>query len=218
MFEHMTKTRVYAYLTGIFCALIIASNILGTKTLKFEFIMLPCSILTFPILFIVNDILSEIYGFKMAKQVIYLGFILNIVVVVLYSIAIALPSNSPNADAFSSVLSTTPRLFIAGLMSYFLSNIINSKIMVILKEKYYNLLFVRCITSTAVGEAIDSIIFITVAFIGVFPPELIVTMICCQVVFKVLYEIIAYPLTRKIITFIRTLDDGELKDILKQEV
>ena len=218
MIEHMTKTRVYAYLTGIFCALIIASNILGTKTLKFEFIMLPCSILTFPILFIVNDILSEIYGFKMAKQVIYLGFILNIVVVVLYSIAIALPSNSPNADAFSSVLSTTPRLFIAGLMSYLLSNIINSKIMVILKEKYCNLLFVRCITSTAVGEAIDSIIFITVAFIGVFPPELIVTMICCQVVFKVLYEIIAYPLTRKIITFIRTLDDGELKDILKQEV
>lgn len=218
MFEHMTKTRVYAYLTGIFCALIIASNILGTKTLKFEFIMLPCSILTFPILFIVNDILSEIYGFKMAKQVIYLGFILNIVVVVLYSIAIALPSNSPNADAFSSVLSTTPRLFIAGLMSYLLSNIINSNIMVILKEKYYNLLFVRCITSTAVGEAIDSIIFITVAFIGIFPPELIVTMICCQVVFKVLYEIIAYPLTRKIITFIRTLDDGELKDILKQEV
>ena len=218
MFEHMTKTRVYAYLTGIFCALIIASNILGTKALKFEFIMLPCSILTFPILFIVNDILSEIYGFKMAKQVIYLGFILNIVVVVLYSIAIVLPSNSPNADAFSSVLSTTPRLFIAGLMSYLLSNIINSNIMVILKEKYYNLLFVRCITSTAVGEAIDSIIFITVAFIGVFSPELIVTMICCQVVFKVLYEFIAYPLTRKIISIIRTLDDGELKDILKQEV
>lgn len=218
MFEHMTKTRAYAYLTGIFCALIIASNILGTKTLKFEFIMLPCSILTFPILFIVNDILSEIYGFKMVKQVIYLGFILNIVVVALYSIAIVLPSNSPNADAFSSVLSTTPRLFIAGLMSYLLSNIVNSKIMVILKEKYYNLLFVRCITSTAVGEAIDSMIFITVAFIGVFPLELIITMICCQVVFKVLYEFIAYPLTRKIISSIRTLDDGELKDILKQEV
>ena len=132
----MTKTKAYSYLTGTFCALIIASNILATKTLKIEFIMLPCSIMTFPILFIVNDILSEIYGYKMAKNVIYLGFILNIIAVILYSIAIMLPSDSPNAEAFSSILSTTPRLFIAGLISYLMGNIINSKIMVVLKEKY----------------------------------------------------------------------------------
>ena len=78
MFENLTKTRLYSILTGMFCALIIMSNILGTKTLKFEWIMLPCSILTFPLLFVINDILSEIYGFKMAKNVIYLGLILNI--------------------------------------------------------------------------------------------------------------------------------------------
>ena len=207
MFEQTTKTKAYSYLTGTFCALIIASNILATKTLKIEFIMLPCSIMTFPILFIVNDILSEIYGYKMAKNVIYLGFILNIIAVILYSIAIMLPSDSPNAEAFSSILSTTPRLFIAGLISYLMGNIINSKIMVVLKEKYNDYLFVRCIASTVVGEAIDSIIFITVSFYGVFPGELIITMICCQVVFKVLYEIIAYPITRKIIIFVKTLDD-----------
>lgn len=214
MFENLTKSRIYAYLTGIFCALIIASNILGTKTLKIDFIMLPCSILTFPMLFIVNDILSEIYGFKMTKNVIYLGFILNIVVVVLYSIAIMLPSNSPTAGAFSTILSTTPRLFLAGLLSYILSNIINSQIMVKFKEKYYNLLFVRCIVSTAVGEAIDSIIFITAAFYGIFSWDLIITMICCQVVFKVLYELVAYPVTRKVISVIKSVDDGELKGII----
>ena len=203
----MTKTKAYSYLTGTFCALIIASNILATKTLKVEFIMLPGSIMTFPILFIVNDILSEIYGYEMAKNVIYLGFILNIIAVILYSIAIMLPSDSPNAEAFSSILSTTPRLFIAGLISYLMGNIINSKIMVVLKEKYNDYLFVRCIASTVIGEAIDSIIFITVSFYGVFPGELIITMICCQVVFKVLYEIIAYPITRKIIIFVKTLDD-----------
>ena len=207
MFEQTTKTKAYSYLTGTFCALIIASNILATKTLKIEFIMLPCSIMTFPILFIVNDILSEIYGYKMAKNVIYLGFILNIIAVILYSIAIMLPSDSPNAEAFSSILSTTPRLFIAGLISYLMGNIVNSKIMVVLKEKYTDYLFVRCIASTVIGEAIDSIIFIAVSFFGVFPGELIITMICCQVVFKVLYEIIAYPLTRKIIFSVKTLDD-----------
>lgn len=214
MFEHITKARMYAYLTGIFCALIIASNILGTKTLNIGFVMLPCSILTFPMLFIVNDILSEIYGFEMTKKVIYLGLFLNVVVVVFYSIAIMLPSNSPNADAFSAILGTTPRLFVAGLISYAVSNLINSQIMVKLKEKYHEKLFVRCITSTAVGEAIDSIIFITVGFLGVFSLDLIITMICCQVVFKVLYELIIYPVTRRAILYVRTLDDGELKNII----
>ena len=71
MFKNITKTRMYSYLTGMFCALIIISNILGTKTLKFEFIMLPCSILTFPMLFIINDILSEIYGFEMTKMLFF---------------------------------------------------------------------------------------------------------------------------------------------------
>lgn len=184
---------------------------MGTKTLKFEWIMLPCSILTFPALFIINDILSEIYGFKLTKNVIYLGFILNILAVVLYSIAIMMPSNSPNADAFSTILSTTPRLFIAGLCSYIISNLVNSKILVSLKEKYYDQLFARCMLSTVVGEAIDSIIFISVAFLGIFSFDLIVTMVCCQVLFKSLYELISYPVTRKVIYSIRKLDDGELK-------
>ena len=211
MFENLTKTKLYSLLTGMFCALIIMSNILGTKTLKFEWIMLPCSILTFPALFIINDVLSEIYGFELTKKVIYLGFVLNILAVVLYSIAIMLPSNSPNADAFSTILATTPRLFIAGLCSYIISNIVNSKILVVLKEKYYDMLFARCMLSTVAGEALDSVIFISVAFLGVFPQDLIVTMICCQVLFKCLYELISYPVTRKVIHAIRKIDDGELK-------
>ena len=207
MFEDMTKTKIYALLTGMFCALIIMSNILGSKTLKIEFIILPCSILTFPMLFIINDILSEIYGYEKTKEVIYLGFILNIIAIILYTIAITFPSDSPNAEAFAAILGTTPRLFIAGLCSYIVSNLLNSKIMIKLKEKHSQLLFMRCIVSTAIGEAADSIIFISVAFIGTFSMDVILTMICCQIVFKVLYEIIIYPVTRKAILFIRTLDE-----------
>ena len=211
MFENNTKTRVYAYLMGIFCASIIVSNILATKTLEFEFIALPCSILTFPVLFIVNDILSEIYGYKMTRDVIYLGFIINIIAIALYHLAMAFPSSSPNAPSFAMLLSTTPRLFIAGLISYMLGNILNSKVLVKLKERYNDQLFVRCILSTAIGETVDSIIFISISFVGVLPNDLILTMICCQIVFKVLYELLAYPVTRKVIMHIRTLDDGELK-------
>ena len=210
MFENLTKTKIYSLLVGMFCALMIMSNILGTKTLNIGWIMLPCGILTFPALFIINDILSEIYGFKLTRDVIYLGFILNILAVALYSIAILLPSNSPNADAFATILGTTPRLFVAGLCSYFVSNILNSKVLVKLKEKYYDLLFARCMLSTIVGEAVDSIIFISLSFIGVFSWNLILTMIFCQVIFKVLYELVSYPLTRKVIFAIRKVDDGEL--------
>ncbi len=211
MFENMTKTRVYAYLTGIFFAFMIVSNILATKTLEIEFIALPCSILAFPVLFIVNDILSEIYGYEMTRDVIYLGFVINVLAIVLYQIAMIFPSSSPNASAFASLLSTTPRLFIAGLVSYMLGNILNSKVLVKMKEGYNDKLFVRCVVSTVIGESVDSIVFISLSFIGVLPNDVILVMICCQIVFKLLYEIIAYPLTRKVIFHIRTLDDGELK-------
>ena len=206
----MNKTKVYAYLAGIFFACMITSNILATRTMEISFIALPCSILTFPILFIVNDILSEIYGYKLTKDVIYLGFIINLVVVVLYQVAMIFPSSSPNAPAFAALLSTTPRLFVAGLISYMASNLLNSKILVKLKEKYHNLLFVRVVGSTVIGVTVDSVIFIFISFYGVLPNELVVTMICCQIVFKVLYELIFYPVTRKVIFKIRTLDEGSL--------
>ena len=206
----MNKTKVYAYLAGIFFACMITSNILATRTMEISFIALPCSILTFPILFIVNDILSEIYGYKLTKDVIYLGFIINLVAVVLYQVVMIFPSSSPNAPAFAALLSTTPRLFVAGLISYMASNLLNSKILVKLKEKYHNLLFVRIVGSTVIGVTVDSVIFIFISFYGVLPNELVVTMICCQIVFKVLYELIFYPVIRKVIFKIRTLDEGSL--------
>ena len=210
MFENMNKTKVYAYLAGIFFACMITSNILATRTMEISFIALPCSILTFPILFIVNDVLSEIYGYKLTKDVIYLGFIINLVAVVLYQVVMIFPSSSPNAPAFAALLSTTPRLFVAGLISYMAGNLLNSKILVKLKEKYHNLLFVRVVGSTVIGVTVDSVIFILVSFYGVLPNELVVTMICCQIVFKVLYELIFYPVIRKVIFKIRTLDEGSL--------
>ena len=207
MFKNMTKTNVFTILVGIFCALMIISNILGTKTLEVGFIILPCSILTFPALFIINDILSEIYGFDTTKKVILLGLLLNIAAVGFYSIAIMFPSNSPNAQAFASILGTTPRLFLAGLCSYVAGNILNSKILIKLKEKYYNLLFVRCVFSTAVGETVDSVIFLTIGFMGTFSADVIFTMICCQIFFKVLYEVLIYPVTRHVIKSLRALNE-----------
>ncbi len=91
-----------------------------------------------------------------------------------------------------------------------MGNILNSQVLVKLKEKYYDLLFVRVIVSTIIGETVDSVIFILVSFYGVLPNDLVFTMIGCQIVFKVLYELIFYPLTRKVVFKIRTLDDGSL--------
>ena len=84
-------------------------------------------------------------------------------------------------------------------------------------RKYYHLLFVRCMLSTAVGQTVDTVIFITVGFYGVLSLDLMINMIICLTLFNILYEFISYPLTRKVVLSIRKLDAGELKGQINQE-
>lgn len=211
MFENMTKMKVYAILSGIFCFFTLLSDIIATKTININWIVVPCCILTFPIVFIINEILTEIYGFKMTKDVIYLGFILNFISIIVYIIAIELPSNNPKSEAFAIILGYTPRIIIAGFCAYLVGNIVNSLVLVKLKEKYSNSLFVNYFVSTAIAYTLDAIIFISVGFIGTMSTESILIMICCLTIIDIIYGFICYPITKKVILKIKKLDDGELK-------
>lgn len=202
-----TKTELYAILTGIATATLIISNILAFKTFTVYGIVLPCGVLIFPVVYIVDDILAEIYGFKKARQVIYLGFILNLLAVVLYTIAIALPAPAffEGSEAFKMVLSNTPRVLLASFSAYLFGSILNAYVMVYLKEKAEKYLFLRCIVSTMCGEGLDALIFITIAFYGTMPFEALLIMILSQATFKTVYEIVVYPLTKVIINYIKKL-------------
>ena len=203
-----SQMELYPIITALFCGCLIISNILASKTFSLYDIILPCGVVIFPLVYIVGDVLTEIYGFTLAKRTIYLGFIINLIAVIAYQIAIFLPgTDSATSNAFSIILGSTPRILIASLISYLVGSYVNAYFMKILKEKYTDYLFARCSISTLFGEGLDAIIFITIAFAGLMPNEVLITMIICQGAFKIIYEIIVYPITRTVINWIKSLDD-----------
>ena len=209
MFENLTKTDLYAILTGVFTACIIVSNIIAGKTFDFFSFVLPCGVVIFPIVYVVNDVLAEIYGYEKARRVIILGFFMNLIAVICYNITIWLPAPVffENSEAFSVVLGSTFRLLIAGFAAYLVGSLVNARLMVYLKKWDEKKLFVRCILSTLFGEGMDALIFITIGFFGTMPTDALIVMIVAQALFKTAYEIIVYPLTKVVIVRVRELPD-----------
>ena len=210
MFENLTKTELYATLTGVFTAALIVSNIIAGKTFDFFSFTLPCGVIIFPIIYIVNDVLAEVYGYEKAKKVILLGFFMNLVAVICYNITILLPAPVffENSDAFSIVLGSTFRLLIASFAAYLAGSLVNAKLMVYLKGWDEDKLFFRCIVSTLFGEGLDALIFITIGFLGTMPIEALLMMIVAQALFKTVYEMIVYPLTRHVIGSVKALPEA----------
>lgn len=210
MFENLTKTELYALLTGVFTACLIVSNIIAGKTFDFFSFALPCGVVIFPVIYIVNDVLAEVYGYEKAKRVIWLGFFMNLVAVICYNVTILLPASAffENSDAFSIVLGSTFRLMIASFAAYLVGSLVNAKLMVVLKKKDENKLFLRCIASTIVGEGLDAMIFIFIGFVGTMPFEALLLMIAAQALFKTIYEIIVYPLTKYVIRSVKELPES----------
>ena len=205
----LKKTDLYAILVGIFCASLIVSNIIASKTFEFFWITLPCGVIIFPLIYIVNDVLAECYGFKKARRAIYLGFFMNLIAVICYNVTMFLPAPAyfTGDGAFHTVLGSTLRLLVASFAAYLIGSLINAKLMVYLKGKYENKLFFRCISSTFAGEGMDALIFITIGFLGTMPVSALLTMIVAQALFKTAYEVVVYPLTRHVIHNVKDLKD-----------
>lgn len=200
----VVNERVYGILTIMFCCALIVSNVLAAKTLDLGVFDLPASILTFPVVYIVNDILSDVFGFTRARRTIAMGFVAIAIAAVMYQLAIALPGLDPTmSEAFATTLGSSLRILLASFVSYLCGSLLNSLMMTRLKRRFDKQLFMRCIVSTGLGETVDSIIFITVAFAGTFDTTVILTMIASQAFLKTMYEVIAYPVTRVVIKKVR---------------
>lgn len=198
MKENIKKYNLLAILFGVYASSIMIQNVLATKQIDIFMFTVTTGILVSPIVFIIQDIVAEIYGYKDAKKMVLLGFMMNFIGVLLFTLAIYLPSSQFwfNQEAFSSILGTTLRISIASFIAYITGSLTNSKIMVILKEKCPNSLFVRAISSTIVGQFLDNALFATIAFLGVLPIPALISMVIGGTIFEVLYEIIFYPITK----------------------
>lgn len=190
-------------LLAIYCVALVVSNIISNRTFEIWQFMLPSAVIVFPIIYIINDVLTECYGFKMASKTIWTAFGLNLMAVVLFNVAVNLPTTT-DYSSYNIVLGNTLNPLIASILAYLVGSFVNAKIMDTLRN--HKSLMLRCVLSTLFGEAIDATIFISIMFIGIMDFNVVCTMIVTQAVVKTLYEIVVYPVTKNVIKTIKAID------------
>ncbi len=199
MEEKKKVSQLFMIIAVIYVTCLLLSNLIAGKMWAVtDSITLPAAVVLFPITYILGDVFTEVYGFKKARIIIWLGFACSFFAVAIYLITIALPHPGywENQGAYAVVMGTTPRVAIASFMGYLFGEFSNSMILSKLKVKMDGKqLWVRTILSTLVGEGFDSIIFIMISFWGTMDNSVVLSMILYQYLFKVGYEAIFTPLT-----------------------
>jgi len=183
-------------ITAIFITCLITANIIAVKVISLGPVILPAAIFVFPLSYIFGDVLTEVYGYRWARKVIWLGFICNLIFVIFIWVGQVLPP-APfwgGQEAYESILGYAPRLLVASFCGYlvgeFANSFVLSKMKVLTRGRW---LWSRTIGSTIVGQGLDTSIFITLAFIGT--PSFALVMILYHWLAKTLIEAMATPLT-----------------------
>lgn len=194
----MKKNNLISILFGVYCASLIIQNILATKTIDVGIFTVTTGVLMSPLVFIIQDVSCELFGYKQTKKMILLSFVMNFVAVAMFQFAIYLPAAETyaNQEAFSAILGSTLRIACASFLAYVTGSIINSKIMVAMKKRHEKKFFVRAIASTFAGQLLDNAVFVLVAFSFVLPAPVIISMIIGATLFEVIYEILFFPITK----------------------
>ena len=202
--------------SSFFVTALIISNIIAVKPASFWGITLPAAVVIFPVSYILGDVLTEIYGYTTARKVIMLGFLCNLLAVIAIFIAQILPGAIywDAQTSFERILGFTPRLLIASFSAYLLGEITNARIMAKLKEVTRGrFLWIRTIGSTLIGQGLDSLVFLTVAFFGIIPFPALLTLILNQWFFKVGYEALATPFTYLAVAYLKQIEETSFSEI-----
>ena len=217
----MHRSTWFFGIATIFITTLLTANITAVKLADFGTfpligeIVLPAAIIIFPLSYIVGDILTEVYGFAATRRVIWMGFFANLILVIfIYLCQLLPPAVFWNwQEAYENILGFTSRLLIASFTAYLVGEFANSMILARLKViTEGRWLFIRTISSTVVGQGIDSALFITIAFLNVLDGSDLIRMIALQWSFKVLYEVIATPLTYAIVGFLKQKENIDIYD------
>jgi hypothetical protein len=200
---------------AIFITCLITANITAVKLVNVFGFVFPAGIVIFPISYIFGDILTEVYGYRQARRVIWLGFLCNLLVVVAIWIGQVLPPASIwNAQAaYERILGYAPRLLLASFLAYLIGEFANSFVMAKMKiATRGRWLWTRTIGSTLVGEGLDSLVFMTIAFVGEIPMTVLALAIVTQWLVKSAYEAAATPLTYVTVRFLKQREGIDVYD------
>ena len=205
----------FVLVAALFVTCLITANIIAVKLVSLGGLILPAAVIIFPISYIVGDVLTEVYGYRRARQVIWLGFLCNLMAVTAIWLGGLLPA-APFWDgqaAYQRILGYTPRLLAASFLAYLVGEFANSFVLAKMKlATSGRWLWTRTIGSTLVGQGLDSLVFITGAFLGTIPLAGLASAILAQWLAKSAYEAVATPVTYAVVNFLKQQEGTDIYD------
>lgn len=203
----------FLILAVLFCVCLIVANLMEIKTIDLGPLTITAGVIVFPISYIINDCIVEIYGFARARFVIWLGFAMNLLVTILLHVGLWLPGNADwhGQEAMQLVFGAVPRILLASFTAFICGSMVNAYIMSRMRLKANadsgsRSFSMRAIASTLFGEGTDSLIFFPLAFGGILPWPAVITLILTQTILKTLYEILILPVTIRIVSRLRRIE------------
>ena len=199
----------------LFNVCLIAANLLETKVIQLGSLTVTAGLLVFPVSYIINDCIAEVWGFRKARLIIWSGFAMNFFVVGLGLAAVALPAAPfwEGEEHFNFVFGMAPRIVVASLLAFLTGSFLNAYVMSRMKLASRGRRFsLRAIVSTVAGETADSLIFFPIAFGGIIAWRELLVMMALQIVLKSLYEVIVLPLTIRVVKAVKRLDGSDVYD------
>ena len=200
---------------ALFVTTLITANIMAVKLIEVGGLVLPAAIVIFPISYIVGDVLTEVWGYRRARRVIWLGFACNLFAVAAIALGGALPAAGfwDGQAAYDRILGSAPRILAASFLAYLVGEFANAYVLARMKVATKGRwLWSRTIGSTVIGQGLDSAIFMTVAFIGVIPAEALLGAVLTQWLVKTAYEALATPLTYAAVGFLKRREGVDVFD------
>ena len=204
-FAHNNAT-LYPYVVAIFCCILLISNIGAVKLIHFGPIITDGGAFLFPLVYIIGDVLSEVYGFRAARRAILLGFAMAILAALTFYLVQISPADAAwgNQAAFEAILGFVPRIVLASVCGFLVGQLLNSYVLVWIKKRTNEKhLWARLIGSTVVGELADTLVFCTIAFYGVITGADFLNYVLVGYIYKTLLEVVLLPITYPTIAWVK---------------
>lgn len=208
-------SMLFLIMSVLFCVCLIMANILATKQINVFGINVTGGLLIFPVSYIINDCVCEVWGYKKIRMLIWLGFAMNFFFVTICALCDMIPGAEywTNNDGFHAIFGLAPRITVASFLAFLTGSFVNayvmSKMKISSKGKHFSF---RAVLSTLFGETADSLIFFPVAFYGVIPLSALPVLMFWQIILKTLYEIVVLPLTIYVVSRVKRIEGEDVYD------
>lgn len=206
---------LFLFFSILFCMCLITANVLETKQISLGVFNITGGLIVFPVSYIINDCVCEVWGYRKARLLIWLGFAMNFLFVLFGAIADAIPG-APywhNDEGFHAVFGLAPRIAVASFVAFLVGSFVNAYVMSRMKINSDGRNFsLRAILSTIFGEGADSLIFFPLALYGVVPTSELPIFIITQVVLKTLYEVVVLPVTIYVVKKTKQIEGEDAYD------